>query len=158
MSFYEFEAKDIDGNTVSMQKYKNKVVLIVNVASKCGFTPQYAGLEKLHEKYSTDGLAILGFPSNQFMHQEPEGEAAIKSFCQLTYGVAFDMFAKIDVNGANAHPLYVYLKKNAPEGFLSDAIKWNFTKFLINKEGKIVQRYAPSTTPESIETDIKKLL
>ena len=158
MSIYDFEVKRIDGETIKLDTYKNRVMLIVNVASKCGFTPQYEGLEKLHQKYSKDGLSILGFPCNQFLSQEPGSNKEIASFCKLTYGVEFDMFAKIDVNGDNTDPLYVYLKEKSP-GFLgTEAIKWNFTKFLVDKKGKIYQRYSPSTKPEEIEKDIVYLL
>jgi glutathione peroxidase len=157
MSIYDIEAKDIDGNVVKLDKYKGKVMLIVNVASKCGFTGQYKGLQELYDKYESKGLRILGFPCNQFLSQEPGTEEEIKSFCTLNYGVKFDMFSKIDVNGENTHPLYVYLKKNSG-GFLTDTIKWNFTKFLVDKDGKVIHRYAPSTTPTEIEEDIEKLL
>lgn len=158
MNLYDIEVKDIDGNVIQLEKYKNNVMLIVNVASKCGFTNQYEGLEKLHETYSNEGLSILGFPCNQFLSQEPGTEAEIKEFCSLTYGVKFDLFSKIDVNGLNTHPLYKYLKDNS-SGFMgTDIIKWNFTKFLIDKKGNVVKRYSPSTTPEEIELDIKELL
>jgi glutathione peroxidase len=157
MSIYDIQAKDIDGNVVKLDKYKGKVMLIVNVASKCGFTGQYKGLQELYDKYESKGLRILGFPCNQFLSQEPGTEEEIKSFCTLNYGVKFDMFSKIDVNGENTHPLYVYLKKNSG-GFLTDTIKWNFTKFLVDKDGKVIHRYAPSTTPAEIEKDIEKLL
>jgi len=158
MSIYDFEVKKIDGQTIKLDTYKNRVMLIVNVASKCGFTPQYEGLEKLHQKYSKVGLSLLGFPCNQFLSQEPGSNKKIASFCKLTYGVEFDMFAKIDVNGENTNPLYVYLKEKAP-GFLgTEAIKWNFTKFLIDRKGKIYKRYSPSTKPKDIEKDIVYLL
>mgnify|MGYP000063636322 CR=1 FL=1 len=158
MSIYEIEVKDIHGQTLSMEKYKGQVMLIINVASKCGFTYQYEGLEKLSKKYKNKGLSILGFPCNQFLNQEPGTEKEIKAFCQLNYGVNFDMFSKIDVNGDNTHPLYTYLKENS-SGFLgTDVIKWNFTKFLVDKNGKVIERYSPSTEPETIEKDILKLL
>jgi len=158
MSIYDIEIKDIDGNTFTLEKYKGKVMLIVNVASKCGFTYQYEGLEKLYDKHSKNGLKILGFPCNQFLKQEPGTEKEIKAFCQLNYGVNFPMFAKIDVNGENTHPLYTYLKKHS-SGFMgTDVIKWNFTKFLVDRDGNVVQRYAPSTEPKTIEADIVKLL
>lgn len=157
MNIYDINVIDIDGNEQRLKKYENNVLLIVNVASKCGFTPQYRELEILHEKYSAKGLSILGFPCNQFLSQEPENENAIKSFCSLNYNVTFDMFAKIDVNGENTHPLYKYLKKEA-RGFLTDSIKWNFTKFLVDKNGKVFKRYAPSTKPLEIEQDIVSLL
>jgi glutathione peroxidase len=154
MSIYDFEVKTISGEIISMSSFKNKVLLIVNVASKCGFTSQYEGLERLYEKYKEQGLVILGFPCNQFMNQEPSSEEEIQSFCSLNYGVTFPMFAKIDVNGENAHPLYTYLKE-AQKGLLgSEAIKWNFTKFLVDKNGVVVNRFAPSTKPESLEVDI----
>ena len=157
MSIYDFKVKDIDGKEMTLQKYKNRVMLIVNVASKCGYTNQYRGLQTLHEKYASEGLSILGFPCNQFLSQEPGTEDEIKLFCQSNFGVSFDMFSKINVNGSNAHPLYVYLKKSAP-GTLFDTIKWNFTKFLVDRDGKVIRRYAPSTPPEEIEADIQKLL
>lgn len=158
MSIYDFTAKDINNQEVSFKKYQNKVMLIVNVASRCGYTNQYEGLQALHEKYSKEGLSILGFPCNQFLGQEPGTQEEIKSFCTLNYGVTFDMFAKIDVNGENTHPLYVYLKREAKGVLNSEAIKWNFTKFLVNKEGKVIKRYASATKPEEIEQDIKELL
>jgi glutathione peroxidase len=158
MSIYNIEVKNIDGQVHSLAKYKNKVMLIVNVASKCGFTNQYEGLETLYEKYHQKGLSILGFPCNQFLSQEPGTEEEIKKFCSLTYGVKFDMFSKIDVNGDNTHPLYIYLKEHS-SGFLgTDIIKWNFTKFLVDKNGDVIKRYAPSTKPKEIEQDILKLL
>ncbi len=154
MSIYDFEVKTISGEIITMNAFKNKVLLIVNVASKCGFTEQYAGLENLYQKYKDKGLVILGFPCNQFMNQEPLNEEEIKSFCSLTYGVTFPMFSKIDVNGENTHPLYQYLKE-AKKGLLgSEAIKWNFTKFLVDKNGTVINRYAPATKPESLEVDI----
>lgn len=158
MSIYEIEVKNIEGQIVKLEKYKGRVMLIVNVASKCGYTGQYEGLETLHEKYDDKGLSVLGFPCNQFLSQEPGTEDEIKDFCSTTFGVKFDMFSKIDVNGTDTHPLYVLLKKQASGALGTEMIKWNFTKFLVNKEGKVVARYAPSTTPESIEADIKKLL
>lgn len=158
MNLYDIEVKTIDKDIIKLEKYKNKVMLIVNVASKCGYTYQYEGLEKLHEKYNNKGLAILGFPCNQFLSQEPGTEEEIKEFCSLTYGVKFDMFSKIDVNGNNTHPLYKFLKANS-SGFLgTDIIKWNFTKFLIDREGNVIKRYSPSTEPEKIEKDILELL
>ncbi len=157
MSIYEIEVKDIDGKTQSLEKYKGRVMLIVNVASKCGYTGQYAGLQKLHEEYAEMGLSILGFPCNQFLSQEPGTEEEIKNFCMSSFGVAFDMFSKIDVNGASTHPLYVLLKESAG-GFFTDTIKWNFTKFLVDKEGRVIKRYAPSVTPKELEQDIKSLL
>lgn len=158
MNIYDFKVKTIDGQEITLEKYKDKVMLIVNVASKCGFTPQYEGLEALHVKYGEKGLAVLGFPCNQFLGQEPKDEEEIKNFCTLSFGVKFDMFSKIDVNGENTHPLYEYLKGKAGGVLGTEAIKWNFTKFLVDKNGKVVKRYAPSTTPQEIDEDIKKLL
>jgi len=157
MSIYDIEVKDIDHNTVKLEKYRGKVMLIVNVASKCGFTGQYAGLQELYDKYHDKGLEILGFPCNQFLSQEPGTEEEIKNFCTTSFGVKFDMFSKIDVNGKNTHPLYKFLKQNAG-GFLTDDIKWNFTKFLVDRNGKVIKRYAPSTEPKDIAADIEKLL
>lgn len=157
MNLYDIKVKDIDKNEVSLSKYQNRVLLIVNVASKCGFASQYKDLERLHEVYFEKGLSVLGFPCNQFLSQEPENEEAIKKFCTLTYEVKFDMFSKIDVNGDDTHPLYKYLKKHS-SGFLGEAIKWNFTKFLIDKNGKVFKRYAPNIKPSKIEKDIIKLL
>ena len=158
MSIYDFNVKTIDGEEISMSKYKGKVLLIVNVASKCGFTSQYEGLENLYEKYKNEDFMVLGFPSNQFANQEPQSNEKIKEFCSLTYEVKFDMFAKIDVNGENEAPLYKFLKSNQKGILGTEAIKWNFTKFLVDKDGTIVNRYGSATTPESIETDVKKLL
>ena len=158
MSIYDFSVKTIDGQEISMSKYKGKVLLIVNVASECGFTPQYAGLEKLYQTYKNQGFEVLGFPSNQFGKQEPLSDKKIKFFCQGTYDVHFNMFSKIDVNGEKADPLYKYLKKEQG-GFLGmDSIKWNFTKFLIDSEGNVVDRFAPSTKPASIKESIEKLI
>jgi len=158
MIVHEFRAKSIDGAEVSLSDYRGKVLLIVNVASACGFTPQYEGLEELHEKYKDRGFAVLGFPCNQFGKQEPGAEAEIKTFCQTRFGVTFPLFSKIDVNGANAHPLYKFLAQTKP-GFLgSKRIKWNFTKFLIDREGRPVKRYAPQDKPKSIEGDIQNAL
>ena len=158
MSIYDFNVKTIDGEEVSMSKYKGKVLLIVNVASKCGFTSQYEGLEKLFEKYKNEDFMILGFPSNQFANQEPESNDKIKEFCSLTYEVKFDMFSKIDVNGENEAPLYKFLKSNQKGILGTENIKWNFTKFLVDKQGNIIDRFASATSPESIENDIIKLL
>ena len=158
MSIYDFDVKTIDGETLSMSRYKGKVLLIVNVASKCGFTPQYEGLEKLYKEHKDEGFMVLGFPSNQFMSQEPGTEKEIKFFCQKTYDVDFDMFAKIDVNGESAHPLYKFLKKEQGGFLWMDSIKWNFTKFLVDREGRVVKRYGSSTKPQEIEADIVKLL
>ncbi|MGM0622383.1 MAG: glutathione peroxidase [Campylobacterota bacterium] len=158
MSIYDIEVKSISGEEFTMAKYKDKVMLIVNVASKCGFTSQYEGLQKLHQKYARQGLAILGFPCNQFLSQEPGTEEEIEEFCSINFGVSFDLFSKIDVNGENTHPLYKHLKENSKGLLGSEAIKWNFTKFLVDKEGNILKRYAPSTKPSEIEEDILKLL
>lgn len=155
--FYQFEAESLQGKPVSMEAYKGKTILVVNTASKCGLTPQYEGLEALYQEYRDKGLEILGFPCNQFAGQEPGDSADIENFCSVNYGVSFPMFAKIDVNGKNAHPLYKYLKKELP-GTLTNAIKWNFTKFLIDANGKPVKRFAPTTEPISFKSDIEKLL
>ena len=155
---YTISVKDIDGKTITLDKYKNKVMLIVNVASKCGFTKQYVGLQELHDTYASQGLSILGFPCNQFLSQEPGTEEEIKNFCMSNFGVSFDMFSKIDVNGKNAHPLYKHLKENASGLLGSKMIKWNFTKFLVDRNGNVVGRYSPSTKPSEMEEDIKKLL
>jgi glutathione peroxidase len=158
VSLYDIEVTSIDGKHLKMREYKDRVLLIVNVASKCGYTPQYAGLEALHRTYGKRGLAVLGFPCDQFGHQEPGTEADIQSFCSLTYDVTFPMFAKIDVNGPDAHPLYRHLK-SARKGLLgTSAVKWNFTKFLVGRNGKVLRRYAPTDTPEKIESDLIPLL
>ncbi len=157
-SVYDFTVKNIDGKDVKLSEYKGKLLLIVNVASQCGFTKQYTGLEALYKKYKSKGLVILGFPCNQFGGQEPGTEADIKEFCSLNYQVSFPLFSKIDVNGDNAHPLYVYLKDEAPGILGSKAIKWNFTKFLVDKSGKVIERYATQTTPEDIDSKISELL
>ncbi|WP_277971178.1 glutathione peroxidase [Sphingomonas echinoides] len=147
-----------DGKLVDLKTYAGRVLLIVNTASKCGFTPQYAGLEALHRKFADKGFAVLGFPCNQFGAQEPGNAEEIKNFCSLTYDVSFPLFAKVDVNGADSDPLFTELKAQAP-GFLgTQAIKWNFTKFLVDRSGKVIERYAPTTKPEAIEGDIAKLL
>jgi len=157
-TIYDIPVKTIDGQETTLAPYRGKVLLIVNVASKCGFTPQYKGLEELYLKFKDRGLEVLGFPCNQFGGQEPGAEDEIKSFCSLTYGVTFPMFAKVDVNGDNEHPLYSLLKseKGGLLGF--DAIKWNFTKFLVDRQGDVIGRYAPTTTPASLETDVVKAL
>ena len=158
MSIYDFNVVDIDAKEISMSKYKGKVLLIVNVASECGFTPQYKGLQELYNTHKNEGFVVLGFPSNQFREQESASNEKIKFFCQGTYDVHFDMFSKIDVNGENADPLYNYLKQEQ-SGFLgTDAIKWNFTKFLVDRGGNVINRYAPITKPKSIESDIQKYL
>jgi glutathione peroxidase len=155
---YDFEARRIDGTTVPLSTFKGKVMLIVNTASKCGFTPQFEGLEALYKKYGDQGLAVLGFPSNQFASQDPGTNEEIGAFCVQNYGVSFPMMEKIEVNGPGAAPLYKWLVKEAP-GFLgSQAIKWNFTKFLVGKDGKVIKRYAPLDKPESIGGDIEAAL
>ena len=158
MSVYDFTAQRLDGREESLGKYRGQVLLIVNTASECGFTPQYAGLEALYEDLHDQGLTVLGFPCNQFGRQEPGGEAEIGQFCQANYGVTFPMFAKIEVNGEGAHPLYKYLKDAKPGLLGSEAIKWNFTKFLIGRNGEPVARYAPQVKPEDLDAPIKKLL
>jgi glutathione peroxidase len=157
-NIYDIDAKTIDGATKPLRDYTGTALLIVNVASKCGFTPQYKGLEELQRKFGDRGFAVLGFPCNQFGAQEPASESEIASFCSTSYDVTFPMFAKIDVNGENAHPLYKVLKHEAPGILGSEAIKWNFTKFLVDRSGKVVKRYAPTDTPESIAKDIETLL
>ena len=157
-TIHEFNAATIAGKEVSLADYKGKVVLIVNTASKCGFTPQFAGLESIYEKYKDRGFVILGFPCNQFGAQEPGTANEIQEFCQLNYGVKFPMFGKIDVNGSGAHPLFKYLTSEKPGILGLEAIKWNFTKFLVDKDGNPVKRYAPNTKPEDIAPDIEKLL
>lgn len=157
-SLYDFSVQDIDAQPQSLRDYAGRVLLIVNTASKCGFTPQYKGLEGLHQKYEGKGLTVMGFPCDQFGHQEPGDEAEIKNFCSLNYDVHFPLFAKVEVNGKDAHPLFQYLKKEAKGILGSEAIKWNFTKFLIDREGNVVRRYAPTDTPQSIERDIVELL
>ena len=158
VSVYDYSANRLDGHDESLSAYRGQVLLIVNTASACGFTPQYAGLEALYTKLHGDGLTVLGFPCNQFGAQEPGGEAEIGAFCQKNYGVTFPMFAKIDVNGEQAHPLYKYLKDAKPGLLGTETIKWNFTKFLIGRNGEPVARYAPQTKPEELEEPIRKLL
>jgi glutathione peroxidase len=158
MGIYDFEMKTIDGQMQSLGTYRDKVLLLVNVASQCGFTPQYKGLEALYRKFRDKGFAVLGFPCDQFGHQEPGTEEEIKSFCSLNYNVTFPMFAKIEVNGDNAHPLYRFLKSEQKGLLGTEAIKWNFTKFLVDKDGAVLRRYAPNDTPESIEQDLLPLL
>jgi len=157
-TLHEFSANSLDGKKIDLKQYQGKVVLVVNTASKCGLTPQYAGLEALHEKYGGRGLAVLGFPCNQFAGQEPGDAEAIGAFCQKNYGVSFQMFDKIEVNGAGAHPLYKWLTQAAPGLLGLEAIKWNFTKFLVGRDGKVVRRYAPQTEPAKLEGDIEQLL
>ncbi|EKS68022.1 MULTISPECIES: glutathione peroxidase [Caballeronia] len=155
---YGFSAETLDGATVSLDKYRGKVLLIVNTASECGFTPQYKGLQEVYRQYAARGFEVLGFPCNQFGKQEPGDAGQIGAFCEQNYGVTFPMFAKIEVNGSNAHPLYKYLKDKEPGLLGIEAIKWNFTKFLVDRSGKVIKRYAPQTKPESITDDIEKLL
>jgi len=157
-NIYQFSAKNTLGETVELTSYKNKVLLIVNTASDCGFTPQYKGLQNLYQKHQAQGLEVLAFPCNQFKQQEKGSDEEIKKFCDLRFNIKFPLFSKIDVNGDNAHPLFDFLKTQAPGVLGSKGIKWNFTKFLINKEGDVVKRYAPTTKPEAIEADIEKLL
>ena len=158
MTIYDFRVTTIDGQTETLDSYRGQVLLIVNVASKCGFTPQYAGLEQLYRSYRDDGFSVLGFPCDQFGHQEPGDESEIKSFCALNYDVTFPLFAKIEVNGPGTHPLYQLLKADAKGVLGSEAIKWNFTKFLVDREGRVVKRYAPNDTPEKIDKDVATLL
>ena len=157
-SVLDFKARSLSGEEIDLSRYKGKVLVIVNTASKCGFTNQYAGLEELYEKYKDKGLEILGFPCNQFGKQDPGSNDEIVEFCQLNYGVSFPMFGKIEVNGGGAEPLFKYLKKAAPGALGSRGIKWNFTKFLIDADGNVVKRYAPTDKPAAIEKDIRKLL
>lgn len=154
MNFYDIDLVTIDGTPQKMDVYRSKMLLIVNVASRCGFTPQYAGLQALYDKFRDRGFSVLGFPCNQFGHQEPGGEAEIEQFCTGNYGVTFPMYEKIDVNGVNAHPLYQYLKSEKPGILGTEAIKWNFTKFLIDTDGTVLKRYAPSDGPEAIEAEL----
>ncbi len=155
---YDFSAQDINGHEVNFRDYSSKVLLIVNTASKCGFTKQYSGLEELYVKYKDRGLIILGFPCNQFLSQEPGDANEIKEFCSLNYGITFPLFSKVEVNGANTHPLYKYLKQECAGILGTGAIKWNFTKFLINKHGKAIKRYAPNVEPVELVEDIESLL
>ena len=154
---YDFTATDIDGNSVDLAQYRGQPLLIVNTASKCGFTPQYEGLEKLNRTYADQGLVILGFPCDQFMHQEPGDDDEIKNFCSLNYDVTFPMFAKVEVNGDQAHPLYQWLRQQK-SGLLGNRVKWNFTKFLIDKSGAVVDRFAPTVKPENLTDHIEKVL
>jgi glutathione peroxidase len=157
-TIYEFEAQQINGKSVALDKYKGKAMLIVNTASACGFTPQFAGLEELHKAYGPKGLVVLGFPCNQFGAQDSGTNDEISDFCQVNYGVSFTMMEKVDVNGSDAHPLYQWLCQEAPGLLGSKSIKWNFTKFLIAKDGTVLKRYAPTDTPKSLEEDIEKAL
>ena len=157
MSIYNFNVKTVDGSDISMSQFRGKVLLIVNTATKCGFTPQYEGLQKLYDKYREQGFEILDFPCNQFGHQAPGSNEEIGNFCTLRYKTTFPRFAKIDVNGEREEPLYRFLKSQQG-GFMNDGIKWNFTKFLVSRDGEVIDRYAPMTKPEKIEKDILKLL
>ncbi|MBW4581363.1 MAG: glutathione peroxidase [Tildeniella nuda ZEHNDER 1965/U140] len=157
-SLYDFTATSIDGKPISLSTYRDQVLLIVNTASACGFTPQYKGLQALYEKYEKQGFVILGFPCNQFGQQEPGSTAEIQSFCEMRFGVTFPLFQKIDVNGQNAHPLYQYLTKAAPGLLGTESVKWNFTKFLVDRAGNVVKRYSSLTKPEDIEQAIQTLL
>jgi len=158
MTLFDFEATSIDGEAIRFDRYRGKVALVVNVASKCGFTPQYAALEKLSRERSEAGLVVLGFPCNQFLWQEPGNDREIGQFCKLQYGVTFPMFARIDVNGKNAHPLYRWLKDRAPGTLGTKSIKWNFAKFLVGRDGTRVKRYGTLTSPESMTADLDALL
>jgi glutathione peroxidase len=155
---YDFEARQIDGKTVPLAQYRGKVLLVVNTASACGYTPQFGGLEELHRTYGGKGLVVLGFPCNQFGAQDPGSNTEIAQFCQLNYGVSFPMMAKIDVNGASADPLYQWLTREAPGLLGSTSIKWNFTKFLVGKDGSVVKRYAPADAPATLAKDIETAL
>ena len=155
---YQFQVRTIDGKDSALHEYENKVLLVVNVASECGFTDQYKGLEKLYRRYKDRGLVVLGFPCNQFGRQEPGNEQEIKNFCSSKYGVSFPMFSKIDVNGPNAHPLYEYLKEEKKGILGTERIKWNFTKFLVDRHGTVMGRFSPSTKPEDLEGDIQAVL
>jgi len=158
MNIYDIKLKKIDGTEGDLKDFQNKVLLAVNVASRCGFTPQYAELESLYKKFKNQGFEVLAFPCNQFGHQEPGSEKKIQQFCETNYQVSFPLFSKIEVNGTNTHPLYVYLKKEAKGLFGSESIKWNFTKFLINRQGKVVKRFGPMEKPLSLEKEILQLL
>ena len=155
---YDIKAEDIDGQQHDLSEYKGRAMLVVNVASKCGFTPQYTGLEAMYRRHEKDGFVVLGFPCDQFGHQEPGNADEIKNFCSLNYDVSFPMFAKVDVNGDKAHPLFQLLKKEARGVLGTEMIKWNFTKFLVDRSGKVIRRYAPTDTPEKIEKDLKEVL
>ena len=155
---YDYSCQTGSGKDQSLSEYQGRVLLVVNTASKCGFTPQFAGLEELYEKYKDKGLEILGFPCNQFGNQDPGSNDEIQEFCQLNYGVSFPMFAKIEVNGSGTDPLFKHLKKEAPGALGTERIKWNFTKFLVDADGRVIKRYAPTVKPKDIEKDIKKLL
>lgn len=158
MTVYQFDAKKINGETISLSEYQGDVLIIVNTASNCGFTTQYKELQELYEQYKEKGFTVLGFPCNQFMNQEPGTESDIQSFCEMNFGVTFPLFSKVDVNGKNAHPLFQYLTEEAPGVLGMKAVKWNFTKFLVNRSGEVVERYAPNTNPKEISQDIEKLI
>lgn len=155
---FDISLKTSDGRETTLEEHRGKVLLLVNTASKCGFTPQYEGLEALYDKYKEQGLVVLGFPCNQFGQQEPGSDSEIQEFCAINYGVNFPVYAKLEVNGSNAHPLFTHLKKAAPGILGTEGIKWNFTKFLVNREGEVVNRYAPKDKPEALAADIEKLL
>lgn len=157
-NFFDLSAQNSSGQQELLSKYKGKVVVVVNVASRCGFTPQYTGLEQLYKKYESQGFVILGFPCNQFGSQEPGSDSEIQSFCKMNFGVSFPVLSKVDVNGSNASPIYQFLKSEAPGILGTEAIKWNFTKFLVGKDGKVIQRYAPNTEPKDLEKDIETAL
>ncbi len=157
-TLYDLTVRRLDGSETTLTEWQGKVLLIVNTASQCGFTPQYAGLEALYKKYQDRGFAVLGFPCNQFGAQEPGTAADIGTFCEKNFGVSFPMFDKIDVNGVNAHPLYTRLKQDAPGLLGTEAIKWNFTKFLVDRDGKVIARYAPTTSPNALDSDVLQLL
>jgi glutathione peroxidase len=158
MNVFDFQATSLDGKPVDLTQYRGKVLLIVNTASKCGFTPQYQGLETIYRSLQARGLEVLGFPCNQFGSQEPGSEEEIGAFCEKNYGVSFPMFAKVDVNGDDAHPLFQYLKASAPGVLGTEGIKWNFTKFLVGRDGQVLHRYAPQTKPEDIADEIEQAL
>lgn len=157
-SIYDFKANKLSGEEVCLDQYKGKTIVVVNTASNCGLTPQYEGLEKMYKKYKDKGLVILGFPCNQFANQEKGSSEDIQEFCQVNYGVSFPMFEKVDVNGKNTHPLFKYLKSELKGGVLGSRVKWNFTKFVIDKNGKPFKRYAPTTSPEKMEVDIAQIV
>ncbi|WNR43228.1 glutathione peroxidase [Paenibacillus roseipurpureus] len=157
MSIHQFQVRTIRGEEKSLADYNNQVLLIVNTATKCGFAPQFKGLQELHDTYKDQGFSVLGFPCNQFKDQEPGNDAQVEQACQLNFGVNFPLFSKIDVNGADAHPLYKYLKSKAP-GLFGSGIKWNFTKFLVDQNGQVIKRFSPTTKPQKIEAYVRKLL
>ncbi|MCR4828500.1 MAG: glutathione peroxidase [Bacteroidales bacterium] len=157
-NIYSFKATASNGEEIDFAQYKGKVLLIINTASKCGFTPQFDGLEKLNEKYRDQGLVCIGFPCNQFANQDPGSDSEIEGFCRLNYGVTFQIMKKIDVNGDNAHPIYKYLKSQAKSGLFGTRIKWNFTKFLVSRDGKTIRRFGSTVTPEKLESEIEKML